>query len=79
MKWKSSKSSVVKVDANGKVTAKKAGTATITATTKNGLKATCKITVTDPATKVYLTPAMSIQKGKFRKTDSICISEDNDR
>lgn len=60
--FKSSKSSVVKVDANGKVTAKKAGTATITATTKNGLKATCKITVTDPATKVYLTPAMSIKK-----------------
>ena len=67
MKWKSSKSSVVKVDANGKVTAKKAGTATITATTKNGLKATCKITVTDPATKVYLTPAMSIKKGSSVK------------
>lgn len=67
VKWKSSKSSVVKVDANGKVTAKKAGTATITATTKNGLKATCKITVTDPATKVYLTPAMSIKKGSSVK------------
>ena len=65
--FKSSKSSVVKVDANGKVTAKKAGTATITATTKNGLKATCKITVTDPATKVYLTPAMSIKKGSSVK------------
>ena len=67
VKWKSSKSSVVKVDANGKVTAKKAGTATITAATKNGLKATCKITVTDPATKVYLTPAMSIKKGSSVK------------
>ena len=55
------------MDANGKVTAKKAGTATITATTKNGLKATCKITVTDPATKVYLTPAMSIKKGSSVK------------
>lgn len=65
--FKSSKSSVAKVDANGKVTAKKAGTATITATTKNGLKATCKITVTDPATKVYLTPAMSIKKGSSVK------------
>lgn len=67
MTFKSSKSSVVKVDANGKVTAKKAGTATITAITKNGLKATCKITVTDPATKVYLTPAMSIKKGSSVK------------
>lgn len=36
--WKSSKSSVAKVDKNGKITAKKAGTATITATAKDGSK-----------------------------------------
>lgn len=41
--WKSSNSNVASVS-NGKVTAKKAGTATITATV-NGKKATCKITV----------------------------------
>ena len=75
VKWKSSKSSVVKVDANGKVTAKKAGTATITAATKNGLKATCKITVTDPATKVYLTPAMSIKKGSSVKLTASVFSD----
>lgn len=43
--WKSSKSSVASVDKNGKVTAKNAGTATITAATVNGKKATCKVTV----------------------------------
>ena len=43
--WYSSNSKVVTVNKNGKVTAVKAGTATITAKTANGLKATCKVTV----------------------------------
>lgn len=43
--WYSSNSKAATVDKNGKVTAVKAGTATITAKTSNGLKATCKITV----------------------------------
>lgn len=43
--WKSSKTSVATVSNSGKVTAKAAGTATITATTVNGKKATCKVTV----------------------------------
>ena len=44
--WKSSKSKIAKVDKNGKVTALKKGTATITVTTKDGKKkATCKVTV----------------------------------
>lgn len=42
--WKSSKPSVAAVK-NGKVTAKKDGTAKITATTPNGKKASCTITV----------------------------------
>lgn len=45
--WKSSNTKVVKITSNGKITAKKAGTATITAvskTTKN-VKAKCKIKV----------------------------------
>ena len=45
VKYKSSKASVASVDANGVVTAKKKGSATITATTHNGRKATLKITV----------------------------------
>ena len=44
--WKSSNTSVVTVD-NGKITAVKAGTATITVTTEDGNKtATCNVTVT---------------------------------
>lgn len=43
--WYSSNSKVATVSKNGKVTAVKAGTATITAKTANGLKATCKVTV----------------------------------
>ena len=43
--WKSSNKKVATVDKNGKVTAKKKGTCTITAITSNGKKAKCKITV----------------------------------
>jgi Bacterial surface proteins containing Ig-like domains len=47
--WKSSNSAVAKVDQNGEVVGKKAGTATITATTIDGHKKdTCKITVVLP-------------------------------
>ncbi|GHI00015.1 Ig-like domain-containing protein [Neobacillus kokaensis] len=45
LKWKSSNTKVAKVDSKGKVTAVGAGTATITAATTNGKKATVKITV----------------------------------
>ncbi|NLO46565.1 MAG: hypothetical protein GX107_08790 [Clostridiales bacterium] len=45
--WTSSDTSVATVDANGKVTAKGRGTATITATSEDGgYKATCNVTVT---------------------------------
>ncbi len=43
--WKSSNTSVARVDSNGKVTAVAKGSATITATTENGLTASCKVTV----------------------------------
>ncbi len=43
--WKSSKKSVATVTAKGVVTAKKAGTATITATTESGEVFKCKVTV----------------------------------
>lgn len=43
--WKSSNKAIATVSAAGKVTAKKAGTATITVLTSNNKKATCKITV----------------------------------
>ena len=43
--WSTKNSNVATVDANGKVTAKKAGTTTIIAKSSNGKTATCKITV----------------------------------
>jgi uncharacterized repeat protein (TIGR01451 family) len=48
--WKSSDSSVATVDSTGKVTAAKEGTCTITATTADGLTATCIVTVTPKGT-----------------------------
>lgn len=48
--WSSSKTDVASVSANGTVTAKKAGTAVITATATNGKSASCTVTVTGGTT-----------------------------
>ena len=52
--WKTSDKNVATVSPSGLVTAKSAGTATITCTAKDGsdVKATCKITVKNPVVKV---------------------------
>ena len=55
--WSSSNSEVATVDANGTVTAKSAGTAVITATSKNGKSAGCTVTVSRkeiPITEISL-------------------------
>ena len=54
--WSSSNSDVVSVDSNGKVTAKKNGSAVISAKTSSGQKALCTIKVGDgiPVTKVNI-------------------------
>ena len=55
--WSSSNEAVATVSADGTVTAKSAGTAVITATSENGMTASCTITVEKkliPITEVYL-------------------------
>ena len=49
--WTSSKTDVASVSTNGTVTAKKAGTAVITATAVNGKSASCTVTVTGGSTE----------------------------
>ncbi len=55
VKWSSSDEKIASVSQTGKVTAKKVGTAVITvASVDSGVKATCKVTVKIPVTKVKL-------------------------
>lgn len=68
--WKSSKTSVAKVSSKGVVTARKGGTATITATA-DGKKATCKITVKAAPKKITL--AASKKTIKRKKTFQIKV------
>ena len=60
--WTSSNTKVATVNSKGKVTAKKAGTTTITARTSNGKKVTCKVTVRAPKVTLRKTSA-SIKVG----------------
>ncbi len=63
--WTTSNSSVATVS-NGEVTAISSGTATITAKTSNSKTATCKVTVTVPATNISLNKtSATIEKGKY--------------
>ena len=55
VKWSSSNVAVATVDLMGKVTAKSAGTAIITATSENGKTASCTITVNKKDTNIAIT------------------------
>lgn len=54
MTYSSSDKKVIAVDSTGNITGKKLGSATITAKTSNGKKATCKVTVKNAPTSVKL-------------------------
>ncbi|MDR2910054.1 MAG: Ig-like domain-containing protein [Bacteroidales bacterium] len=54
--WKSDKPDIATTDANGKITAVKAGTATVTVTTDDGrLTASCTVTVSEKAVELIVT------------------------
>ena len=76
--WKSSNTSVATVNSKGVVTGKKAGTATITVTTKDGSKkATCKVTVRVPVTGVKLNKTRQTLKVNGKVTLKATVSPTN--
>ena len=79
IKWSSSNVAVATVDLMGKVTAKSAGTAVITATSENGKTASCAITVEKkliPITEVSLSEsAVGIIEGNTHKLTATVLPE----
>lgn len=86
--WSSNNSSVATVSSTGLVTAKNAGTATITAKTINGLQAKCKVNVMVPAVQIYLDKEqIELTKGEseqvnvtlspLNSTDKVSWTSDN--
>ena len=66
--WKSSNENIVSVDGYGRIAAKSAGTAVITAETSNGLTASCTVTVLVPAVSIQLSQTTLTLKEGERKS-----------
>lgn len=64
VQWSSNNPNIATVDANGKVTGISTGTATITATAHNGVKATAIIEVGSPLLGISLPQTLTVEKGK---------------
>ena len=81
--WKSKNKKIAKVDKNGKVTGVKAGKTTVYATTTDGKKLTCKITVKANVYSVskptlsdagYYSCIVEAYKGSFDKSGNLVIN-----
>jgi hypothetical protein len=79
IKWESSDKSVATVDSTGKITAIKAGTAVITATTDDGtnLSASCTVTVNEATNKVILNIEPERDKIHLNETVLADVTIDN--
>lgn len=75
--WTSSNTDVANVSASGKITAQKAGTTTITVSTKDGnKKATCKVTIKPKTTTNYVKlDNISNEVSKFNKFSPDIVSK----
>ena len=79
VKWKTSDKNVATVSSSGKVTAVGLGTATITATARDGSgkKATCTITVINPVTSITLNKTKSTLSVGGKTTLKATVSPDD--
>ena len=79
LNWTSSDSSVATVDSNGKVTAVKRGTATITVKTSNNKTNTCIVTVKDPKVLEINTESdeysKSLNSGSFNINYNVVVQD----
>ena len=77
IRWTSSDTSVLAISQKGLIKAKKRGTATVTATTHNGLVAKCVVTVKQPVTGVELNKSsFSIYTGKTYQLECDVLPSD---
>lgn len=76
--WTSSNTSIATVSSTGRVTGVSPGTATITATTDNGLKASCKVNVIPLPTNVILPSSVSIMEGYGTKLTPVLIPDNSE-
>ncbi len=79
IRWSSSNVKVATVSQKGKVTAKKAGTVTITAKASNGVKATCKVTIKNKASLKLKKTRGAVKVGKSLKIQVKSTFPKNDK
>ncbi len=70
VKWTSSNANIATVDSKGMITAKKAGTCSVTATA-NGVSATCKVTVLNPTIELNKTSIQLYENMKETLTATV--------